>query len=59
MFPLNNLPFLDLQVKHGYSKRVWCMLIGKTLYYFRSQEDKVCFLFLGYTFYSYSFAVTD
>lgn len=29
------------QVKHGYSKRVWCALIGKTLYYFRSQEDKV------------------
>uniref|UniRef100_A0A3B4B1G6 Uncharacterized protein n=1 Tax=Periophthalmus magnuspinnatus TaxID=409849 RepID=A0A3B4B1G6_9GOBI len=27
-------------VKHGYSKRVWCALIGKTLYYFRSQEDK-------------------
>lgn len=31
------------QVKHGYSKRVWCALIGKTLYYFRSQEDKVRF----------------
>uniref|UniRef100_A0A8D1JD55 Pleckstrin homology domain-containing family H member 2 n=1 Tax=Sus scrofa TaxID=9823 RepID=A0A8D1JD55_PIG len=29
-----------VQVKHGYSKRVWCTLIGKTLYYFRSQEDK-------------------
>lgn len=29
-------------MKHGYSKRVWCALIGKTLYYFRSQEDKVC-----------------
>ncbi|CAG6017975.1 unnamed protein product [Menidia menidia] len=29
-----------LRVKHGYSKRVWCALIGKTLYYFRSQEDK-------------------
>ncbi|MGH0173914.1 UNVERIFIED_CONTAM: hypothetical protein FKN15_070792 [Acipenser sinensis] len=29
------------KVKHGYSKRVWCALIGKTLYYFRSQEDKV------------------
>uniref|UniRef100_A0A8D2L7X5 Pleckstrin homology domain-containing family H member 2 n=1 Tax=Varanus komodoensis TaxID=61221 RepID=A0A8D2L7X5_VARKO len=28
------------KVKHGYSKRVWCMLVGKTLYYFRSQEDK-------------------
>ncbi|XP_033031749.1 pleckstrin homology domain-containing family H member 2 isoform X1 [Trachypithecus francoisi] len=28
------------KVKHGYSKRVWCILIGKTLYYFRSQEDK-------------------
>ncbi|XP_025116727.2 pleckstrin homology domain-containing family H member 2 isoform X4 [Bubalus bubalis] len=28
------------KVKHGYSKRVWCKLIGKTLYYFRSQEDK-------------------
>ncbi|KPP73858.1 pleckstrin-like domain-containing family H member 2-like [Scleropages formosus] len=29
------------KVKHGYSKRVWCALIGKTLYYFRSQEDKI------------------
>ncbi|XP_046281074.1 pleckstrin homology domain-containing family H member 2 isoform X4 [Marmota monax] len=28
------------KVKHGYSKRVWCTLIGKMLYYFRSQEDK-------------------
>ncbi|XP_007438142.1 pleckstrin homology domain-containing family H member 2 [Python bivittatus] len=28
------------KVKHGYSKTVWCMLVGKTLYYFRSQEDK-------------------
>ncbi|XP_040849928.1 pleckstrin homology domain-containing family H member 2 isoform X1 [Ochotona curzoniae] len=28
------------KVKHGYSKRVWCTLIGKALYYFRSQEDK-------------------
>nr|XP_036846738.1 pleckstrin homology domain-containing family H member 2 [Manis javanica] len=28
------------KVKHGYSKRVWCTLTGKTLYYFRSQEDK-------------------
>nr|XP_023422058.1 pleckstrin homology domain-containing family H member 2 [Cavia porcellus] len=28
------------KVKHGYSKRVWCILIGKMLYYFRSQEDK-------------------
>ncbi|KAA8584072.1 hypothetical protein FQN60_015280, partial [Etheostoma spectabile] len=32
--------FAPWQVKHGYSKRVWCALIGKTLYYFRSQEDK-------------------
>ncbi|XP_020012992.2 pleckstrin homology domain-containing family H member 2 isoform X1 [Castor canadensis] len=28
------------KVKHGYSKRVWCTLVGKTVYYFRSQEDK-------------------
>ncbi|XP_069881590.1 pleckstrin homology domain-containing family H member 2 isoform X1 [Dipodomys merriami] len=28
------------KVKHGYSKRVWCTLVGKTLYYFRSQEEK-------------------
>ncbi|KAK7901514.1 hypothetical protein WMY93_018283 [Mugilogobius chulae] len=34
-----------LQVKHGYSKRVWCALIGKTLYYFRSQEDKDAWLY--------------
>ncbi|XP_049927890.1 pleckstrin homology domain-containing family H member 2 [Epinephelus moara] len=31
---------LLIKVKHGYSKRVWCALIGKTLYYFRSQDDK-------------------
>ncbi|KAB5581919.1 hypothetical protein PHYPO_G00181110 [Pangasianodon hypophthalmus] len=28
------------KMKHDYSKRVWCALIGKTLYYFRCQEDK-------------------
>lgn len=48
MFSMNLLQFLKCvlavrQVKHGYSKRVWCALIGKTLYYFRSQEDKVQF----------------
>uniref|UniRef100_UPI0037E74C52 pleckstrin homology domain-containing family H member 2 n=1 Tax=Semicossyphus pulcher TaxID=241346 RepID=UPI0037E74C52 len=31
---------LLVKVKHGYSKRVWCALIGKTLFYFRSQDDK-------------------
>ncbi|KAG7511976.1 pleckstrin-likey domain-containing family H member 2 [Solea senegalensis] len=31
---------LLIKVKHGHSKRVWCAQIGKTLYYFRSQEDK-------------------
>ncbi|KAL0964359.1 hypothetical protein UPYG_G00322800 [Umbra pygmaea] len=29
-----------IKVKNGYSKRVWCTLIAKTLYYFRCQEDK-------------------
>uniref|UniRef100_A0A4W4FD80 Pleckstrin homology domain containing, family H (with MyTH4 domain) member 2 n=1 Tax=Electrophorus electricus TaxID=8005 RepID=A0A4W4FD80_ELEEL len=29
-----------IKVKHGYSRRVWCALIGKTLCYFRCQEDK-------------------
>uniref|UniRef100_A0AAY4DCV7 Uncharacterized protein n=1 Tax=Denticeps clupeoides TaxID=299321 RepID=A0AAY4DCV7_9TELE len=29
-----------VKVRHGYSKNVWCTLIGKTLYYFRSHEDK-------------------
>ncbi|NXG40986.1 PKHH2 protein, partial [Psilopogon haemacephalus] len=28
------------KVKHGYSKRVWCTLVGKILYYFRNKEDK-------------------
>uniref|UniRef100_UPI00398F201D pleckstrin homology domain-containing family H member 2 isoform X2 n=1 Tax=Pristiophorus japonicus TaxID=55135 RepID=UPI00398F201D len=28
------------KVKHGYSKRVWCALVGKVLYYFRNQENK-------------------
>ncbi|XP_013876605.1 pleckstrin homology domain-containing family H member 2 isoform X2 [Austrofundulus limnaeus] len=29
-----------IKMKHGYSKRVWCALIGKTLFFFRSQQDK-------------------
>ncbi|XP_008850379.1 pleckstrin homology domain-containing family H member 1 isoform X1 [Nannospalax galili] len=28
------------KVKHGHSKLVWCALIGKTFYYYRSHEDK-------------------
>ncbi|XP_078413290.1 pleckstrin homology domain-containing family H member 2 isoform X1 [Cetorhinus maximus] len=28
------------KVKHGYSKRVWCALVRKILYYFRNQENK-------------------
>ncbi|KAH0620714.1 hypothetical protein JD844_021414 [Phrynosoma platyrhinos] len=28
------------KVKHGRSKLVWCILIGKTFYYYRNQEDK-------------------
>uniref|UniRef100_A0A4X2MAB9 Pleckstrin homology, MyTH4 and FERM domain containing H1 n=1 Tax=Vombatus ursinus TaxID=29139 RepID=A0A4X2MAB9_VOMUR len=28
------------KVKHGHSKLVWCSLIGKTFYYYRSHEDK-------------------
>ncbi|XP_073690761.1 pleckstrin homology domain-containing family H member 2 [Garra rufa] len=28
------------KVKNGYSKHVWCVLFGRTLYYFRNQEDK-------------------
>ncbi|XP_006873113.1 PREDICTED: pleckstrin homology domain-containing family H member 1 [Chrysochloris asiatica] len=28
------------KVKHGHSKLVWCALIGKTFYYYRSYEDK-------------------
>ncbi|XP_032882543.1 pleckstrin homology domain-containing family H member 1 [Amblyraja radiata] len=28
------------KVRHGYSKLVWCSLIGKTFYYFRNQDDK-------------------
>ncbi|XP_060687379.1 pleckstrin homology domain-containing family H member 2 [Hemiscyllium ocellatum] len=28
------------KVKHGYSKRVWCALVGKILYYFRNHENK-------------------
>uniref|UniRef100_A0A671K235 Pleckstrin homology domain-containing family H member 2-like n=1 Tax=Sinocyclocheilus anshuiensis TaxID=1608454 RepID=A0A671K235_9TELE len=31
---------LIFSVKYGYSKHVWCELFGKTLYYFRNQEDK-------------------
>uniref|UniRef100_A0A8C0WB43 Pleckstrin homology domain-containing family H member 1 n=1 Tax=Castor canadensis TaxID=51338 RepID=A0A8C0WB43_CASCN len=28
------------KVKHGHSKLVWCALVGKTFYYYRSYEDK-------------------
>ncbi|XP_074146547.1 pleckstrin homology domain-containing family H member 1 isoform X2 [Sminthopsis crassicaudata] len=28
------------KVKHGHSKLVWCSLIGRTFYYYRSHEDK-------------------
>ncbi|XP_051876167.1 pleckstrin homology domain-containing family H member 1 isoform X2 [Pristis pectinata] len=28
------------KVRHGYSKLVWCTLIGKMFYYFRNQDDK-------------------
>ncbi|XP_062911748.1 pleckstrin homology domain-containing family H member 2-like [Mobula hypostoma] len=28
------------KVKHGYSKKVWCAIVGKVLYYFRNQENK-------------------
>lgn len=43
LLQLVNFVLVLWQVKHGYSKRVWCALIGKTLYYFRSQDDKVRF----------------
>uniref|UniRef100_A0A3B3ZVH8 Uncharacterized protein n=1 Tax=Periophthalmus magnuspinnatus TaxID=409849 RepID=A0A3B3ZVH8_9GOBI len=29
------------KVKHGHSKLVWCALVGKVLYYYRSKEDKL------------------
>ncbi|XP_077418755.1 pleckstrin homology domain-containing family H member 1 isoform X2 [Vanacampus margaritifer] len=29
------------KVKHGHSKLVWCCLVGKVLYYYRNQEDKL------------------
>uniref|UniRef100_A0A2K6LJH1 Pleckstrin homology, MyTH4 and FERM domain containing H2 n=1 Tax=Rhinopithecus bieti TaxID=61621 RepID=A0A2K6LJH1_RHIBE len=50
------------KVKHGYSKRVWCILIGKTLYYFRSQEDKVLVRFhlkVFYCLYKLFFSLSD
>ncbi|XP_016044939.1 pleckstrin homology domain-containing family H member 1 [Erinaceus europaeus] len=28
------------KVKHGHSKLVWCALVGRTFYYYRSYEDK-------------------
>ncbi|XP_035116669.1 pleckstrin homology domain-containing family H member 1 isoform X2 [Callithrix jacchus] len=28
------------KVKHGHSKLVWCALVGKSFYYYRSHEDK-------------------
>lgn len=29
------------QVKHGHSKLVWCALVSRTFYYYRTYEDKV------------------
>ena len=29
------------KVKHGHSKRVWCVLIGKMFIYFKSPHDQV------------------
>uniref|UniRef100_A0A672ZY41 Pleckstrin homology domain containing, family H (with MyTH4 domain) member 2 n=1 Tax=Sphaeramia orbicularis TaxID=375764 RepID=A0A672ZY41_9TELE len=37
---------LLIKVKHGYSKRVWCALIGKTLYYFPKPRRQGFYLFL-------------
>ncbi|XP_072425397.1 pleckstrin homology domain-containing family H member 1 isoform X2 [Chiloscyllium punctatum] len=28
------------KVRHGYSKLVWCSLVGKVFYYYRNQDDK-------------------
>jgi hypothetical protein len=28
-------------VKHGHSKRCWCMLVGKTFLYFKAPTDQV------------------
>ncbi|KAM9068039.1 pleckstrin homology domain-containing family H member 1 isoform 2-T3 [Sarcophilus harrisii] len=33
------------KVKHGHSKLVWCSLIGRTFYYYRSHEDKDTWLY--------------
>ncbi|XP_033105384.1 pleckstrin homology domain-containing family H member 1-like [Anneissia japonica] len=29
------------KVKHGHSKKCWCVLLGKTFAYFKNQEDKL------------------
>ncbi|ELK32555.1 Pleckstrin like proteiny domain-containing family H member 1 [Myotis davidii] len=33
------------KVKHGHSKLVWCALVGRTFYYYRSHEDKDTWLY--------------
>lgn len=30
-----------VKVKHGHSKRCWCVLVGKTFLYFKSPTDQV------------------
>ena len=30
-----------VKVKHGHSKRCWCILVGKTFLYFKSPTDQV------------------
>ncbi len=30
-----------VKVKHGHSKRCWCMLVGKTFLYFKAPTDQV------------------
>lgn len=40
----NQKPTLEgwiVKVKHGHSKRCWCMLVGKTFLYFKAPTDQV------------------
>lgn len=43
----NQKPTLEgwiVKVKHGHSKRCWCMLVGKTFLYFKAPTDQVIVL---------------
>lgn len=38
-----------IKVKHGHSKRCWCVLTGRTFLYFKSPSDQVSSFYYNFT----------